>query len=354
MKTLLLLIGIGATTAFAQQLDPITDLSAEINKTSGLIQLQDRIITMNDAGGDSALFEFDLATGSVLRTVQIDKANNRDWESITSDQNFIYIGDFGNDLLQRNQFSVYQISLVEYLSSTIVEPQVIRFQYPNCTNNADAFVAIDDSLYIFAHSDFGAFTYVYSIPNTPGNYTAHLVDSLQIFGHITDAAMTSADALILTALTSNGDFVAVTMDYGVACGHTFHISSQQIVSVPSSYSGQIEAICMFASGQIYVTSEISTSGTSALFELEGFGTAALVENNALDFNVSPNPANDFVNIKLSEIAKVSISSISGGLVWESRNAITNYTVNTSEWESGVYIVSIRNKNGQKTAKLLLN
>jgi len=72
-------------------------LPSNIVESSGAIIFNNRLITHNDSGGENKLFEVDLTTQQVARTVTISNATNIDWEDITQDDTFIYIGDFGNN-----------------------------------------------------------------------------------------------------------------------------------------------------------------------------------------------------------------------------------------------------------------
>ncbi|MCD6544741.1 MAG: hypothetical protein J7K34_09555 [Flavobacteriaceae bacterium] len=76
-------------------------------KPSGIINFDGRIITHNDSGGEHALYEIDILNGSVKRTVIIKNAQNKDWEDICQDDNFIYICDIGNNSNNRNIQSNY-------------------------------------------------------------------------------------------------------------------------------------------------------------------------------------------------------------------------------------------------------
>ena len=58
------------------QFEFITGIDNQINESSGLVFLQGRIITHNDSGGEPALFEVDSTSGTVIRTVFIENAEN--------------------------------------------------------------------------------------------------------------------------------------------------------------------------------------------------------------------------------------------------------------------------------------
>ncbi|MDX2444801.1 MAG: hypothetical protein QNK30_13465 [Bacteroidales bacterium] len=78
-------------------IDTIANLPAVIHETSGLIFLNKKLITHNDSGNESALFEVDTVSGAVIRKIIVKNAANIDWEDICADDSSIYIGDFGNN-----------------------------------------------------------------------------------------------------------------------------------------------------------------------------------------------------------------------------------------------------------------
>ena len=71
-----------------QQIVLVTHLQDSIQESSGLIYLNQKLITHNDSGGESALYELDSISGNVTRRVIIKNATNTDWEDICYDSNY--------------------------------------------------------------------------------------------------------------------------------------------------------------------------------------------------------------------------------------------------------------------------
>ena len=143
----------------SQDLSKVTSLNDDIAETSGLIYFQNKLITHNDSGGMNALYEIDKADGNILRTVTINGATNVDWEDICQDDEYIYIGDFGNNSGNRTNLKIYKVLKSDYLNSESVNAQIIEFDYadqndftssPNNNNfDAEALISYDGSLYVF-------------------------------------------------------------------------------------------------------------------------------------------------------------------------------------------------------------
>ena len=57
----------------------------------------------------NALYELNVTNGNVSRTVTIQNAANVDWEDICTDDDYIYIGDFGNNSGNRTNLRIYKV-----------------------------------------------------------------------------------------------------------------------------------------------------------------------------------------------------------------------------------------------------
>ena len=73
----------------SQIISPVSELPDEINETSGLIFLENKIITHNDSGDEPMLYEIDSINAQITRKVVIKNAINTDWEDICYDDEYI-------------------------------------------------------------------------------------------------------------------------------------------------------------------------------------------------------------------------------------------------------------------------
>ncbi len=166
------------TTANAQY---ITDLPT-VSETSGLAWHQNQLWTHDDSGGPASIFLLDTATGKVLKTVVIDNYPNIDWEDITTDSNYLYLAETGNNNGTRTDLKILKIAFADIGNDSIVhvQAQAIHFNYadqtsftPNTSTNfdAEAITSIGDSLYLFSKNWGDHHTKLYLLPKVPGNYT---------------------------------------------------------------------------------------------------------------------------------------------------------------------------------------
>ncbi len=183
-------------------------LPSVLNESSGLETInRNNIWSHNDSGGEPKLYNFD-STGTLLRTLKILNVPNIDWEDLTRDSvgNF-YIGDFGNNLNDRQDLKIYKIPAPSNITGDSVIPQEINFTYSNQfafppanplkNFDMEAMIAFHDSLYLFSkdRSDpYSGYTKLYKLPKVPGTYVAELIDSFYTGpGPFISYSITSAD-----------------------------------------------------------------------------------------------------------------------------------------------------------------
>jgi hypothetical protein len=97
------------THAYSQNisLNNIGSLTNILNESSGITFIApNRLYTHDDSSGNNEIYEID-TLGNLIRTININNANNTDWEDITKDNlNNIYIGNFGNNDNDRTNLKI--------------------------------------------------------------------------------------------------------------------------------------------------------------------------------------------------------------------------------------------------------
>lgn len=84
-------------------------LPSQLTETSGLLCLDQDFISFNDSGGPSVLYRFD-SSGRIHQQLQL-SSENKDWEAITSDGQFLYLADSGNNSGARSDVIIYKVPL---------------------------------------------------------------------------------------------------------------------------------------------------------------------------------------------------------------------------------------------------
>jgi hypothetical protein len=183
------------------------NLPTAIDETSGLVFWNNRIWTHND-DTDIHLYELNLDNINTFQKFELVGTRNIDWEEIAQDEQYIYVGDFGNNA-RGNRTNLY-ILRIEKNSLLEGNPIIdsILFSYalqtnfspsePNKTDfDCEAFLVSKDSIYLFTKEWVSQKTSVYSLPKTPGNYVAKFKNTLNIEGMITGATYLEEKRLIV-------------------------------------------------------------------------------------------------------------------------------------------------------------
>tara|TARA_R110002153_G_scaffold55361_3_gene153641 strand:+ start:6515 stop:7741 length:1227 start_codon:yes stop_codon:yes gene_type:complete len=196
IATIILFIYSAYSTA-QENVQTVGNLPDEIFETSGLIYFNGNLITHNDSGNAAELYELDTLSLTIERRVTISNVSNIDWEAISQDENYIYIGDFGNNVGIRTDLAVHRVLKDDYLNSDIVTATTINFSYEdqqNFENNgnsdwdAEAFFVVDGSIIILTKQWKSLGSVAYEFPKLPGTYVASRVGAVENVGLITDAS----------------------------------------------------------------------------------------------------------------------------------------------------------------------
>lgn len=336
--------------------ETVTALNEDLSETSGLIWLEDRLISHNDSGDDHFLYEVDPLTGEISRQVVVVNAASSDWEDICADENYIYIGDFGNNAGTRTDLRIYRVSIDSYLSALndTVYCDTILFNYSDqlsfepatyTTNfDAEALIAYNDSLYIFTKNWGNYKTNIYSLPKSPGTYSISKIDSIDTEGLVTGAVYNpESEEIILTGYTIFDPFIYYISDFS---GNNFSDGSNLRVAPSFEGSIQIEGIAAFDAHQYYVSSEKMGADASILHRLKLTDFAEISANDVFEILVYPNPIGDLLTIKNTDVKEVNIFTTKGELVLTSNQS----SINTEHLKRGTYLVQVIS-NDNKTILL---
>lgn len=173
-------------------------ISDSISEASGLIAFENLLWVHND-DHDTTLYGLN-TKGGIKRKVNLQGVRNNDWEAISQDSLHLYIGDFGNNYKgNRKDLKILRIEKKSILMSNPVI-DTISFSYANQTDfeiqkantsdfDCEAFVVLQDSIYLFTKQWTAEKTSVYSLPKNPGAHIAQLKETLGVQGLITDATV---------------------------------------------------------------------------------------------------------------------------------------------------------------------
>lgn len=174
--------------------------------------------TMNDSGGEAALFLVDTA-GITLATYAVPNAVNTDWEALgrgpCGKRECIYIGDTGDNGRDRRSVTLYRTpepnpprAGEKGWSGTAAKPEALEVRYPDGSHDVEAmYVEPDESVALITKGRSGG-ALVFRVPGSAWGERRPVValrsDSLPIpIGFLTGRLVTDA------ALAPDGHRVAV-------------------------------------------------------------------------------------------------------------------------------------------------
>ncbi len=176
------------------------NLPQEVQETSGLIFYQGKLYTHNDSGNEAVLYEIDTLNLAITRTIAINNAGNVDWEDLSRDDTYLYIGDIGNNQGDRRDLVIYRIPLSDIEEGESANAELISFAYADQSDftagansdwDAEALISYGDELIIFTKQWQSLGTVAYSLPKIPGEYQAQRVGQNSVNGLVTGAVYNS-------------------------------------------------------------------------------------------------------------------------------------------------------------------
>ncbi|MGB0807065.1 MAG: hypothetical protein ACPGRC_10260, partial [Salibacteraceae bacterium] len=276
-KFVLILLVFLSIQGCSQKIEKLCLLDKEIEETSGLLKLGEKLITHNDSGGEPILYEFDSSTGKVTRKVVVTHAKNVDWEDITADDEFIYIADIGNNKGKRDNLKIYRIPISEYLTQDSVRAEKIKISYADQKNfnpgkfmtnyDAESLVSIGDSLYIFSKNWGNHQSRIYALPKKTGTYELLPKATFKAKCLVTGADYNAQNnEIVLVGYLYNKQFIMRLNEFGLN-----NISNGTFVSqefkVPENGSKQIEGIVHDTQFNYFISAEAYQGNTQVLYRM---------------------------------------------------------------------------------------
>lgn len=342
------------------------NLDAKVIETSGLIKWNNHIWTHND-NDDIKLYALDTIDGSITQSVTLTNTYNTDWEEISQDANYVYVGDFGNNATGvRQNLRIFRIDKNSLLNNTPLV-DTIKFSYSNQTNfnpnranktdfDCEAFVVSSDSIYLFTKQWLSNQTSLYVLPKTPGTYSARLKDSLNVQGLITGATYLESKRLIALCGYSSllQPFLYLLYDFK---GDDFFAANKRKIALSLPFH-QIEGIASSDGLKYFLSNEYFSKGSFVnvnqkmhTLDMSDFldhyinnkssGFAKIKKKDA--FIVYPNPSKDRICVD-SDIQRkyypfVIINSV-GEEVLKGKIKCANEEIDISSLSDGLYTLLI--------------
>ena len=245
----------------------VCTLPKEVDETSGLIFWRHSLWTHNDSGGKPVIYRLDPLTGKLLQRITLKNATNRDWEDISQDRKYIYVGDIGNNSGNRHDLCIYKVkkSDVPRQGDAKLAATKIAYAYPDYKgpvknrkhNNFDceALMASGDSLYLFSKDWQDQRSRLYALPKKPGKYTARKVSQYNVRGLVTGADKQPETGMVLLVGYTRGNWVPFVMVLSGYKGHDFFSGKKERVRLKKAKATQTEGVAFGGGNRVYLSSE---------------------------------------------------------------------------------------------------
>ena len=346
-------------------LNLVANLVDTLSENSGLVWADGKLYTFNDSGSGTKVYEV-MSNGTIIRTIHIANATNVDWEAMTSDSTYFYLGDFGNNNGNRTDLCIYRLLKSEVTNNALdtVAAEKMNFSWADQLDftsaynandfDCEAFYATEDSLFLFSKNWVDLKTKCYSLPNYwIDTLNATLNSQFDVDGLITDACKdTINDRIYLLGYKNNGSnfytsFIWCLWDHAsnfIFSGNKRRIEIGNVLTV-----SQTEGITLSDNGTAYVSAEkviniitipakLFNLNFSAYFE-ESTGIESML--NEAPFQLS----NILINEGIIELVinvpfrEVYIEDIQGKRIMEIENKLSKLPINDFH---GLYFLRIDN------------
>ena len=338
----------------------LCSLPNEVLETSGLENgPNDWFWTHNDSGNLPALFCVD-TTGTIQRTITVIGDANVDWEEITKDNlGNLYIGNFGNNSLNRTDLRIAIIPSIDTCTGTTYVTDTINFSYPDQSSfpptggygnfDMEAMFHYQNELHLFSKDRSNpatGYTKHYTLPEAGGTYVATLVDSVAA-GHTSyvfsiTAADISEDGSQVVLLTSDRIWL-----FSNFSGTNFF--GGDVSELALSVFSQKEGICC-RNGLLYVTDEQSFGLGGKMYRVNP-SLFVSVDNQFSEMDVKPiyDSSLNLVEFQLplNQQCEWQLLNTNGKLL-QSGSAINSLSATAFKKKSGMYVIRMSFEGSQKS------
>lgn len=196
-----------SSTSQETKIVDVFTLNKNHQEISGMIyhSSKQKLWMLEDKGNPAELYVY-APDGTLEQTIAINNQKNTDWEDLSQDvQGNIYIGDFGNNDNNRQDLKILKIKYNDLSNKSIDISQTTTFYYEdqqdfppkksNLIYDCEAFIATEDTFYLFTKNrskGFDGTFSVYKIPNQEGHFKAEKIATLNSCQQYKGCAITGA------------------------------------------------------------------------------------------------------------------------------------------------------------------
>jgi hypothetical protein len=265
-----------------QDLKLIAELNIKVKETSGLALVGDVLITHNDKGRSNDLMLINPENGNIVQTITASNFQNNDWEDLAKNDEFLFVGDMGNNEGERKNLAIHVIPFknINKQSPTVKSNGSINFYYPEQKEfdvskkhnfDCEAILYFNNQIYLFTKNRLDDKTDLYVLPSTPGDYAAKYIASFEVGGRITGADISpDGKKIALLGYNKKSDCFLWIFD-GFASNNFFTGSPKKYNLGQYAQIGQMEGLTFKDNASVFISSEeiANVHARLYLFKLQG-------------------------------------------------------------------------------------
>ena len=358
--------------SFSQGQDNLTatvvgDLPTRIEGTSSLFFFDGKLWSCNDHG-PLVLYALDTLNAEIIDSVVL-QGLVYDMEEVTQDDEYFYLGDFGDNNGVRSDLHVLRLSKENLVSGNVVF-DTIWFSYPDrSSDNArdfdcEAFVTTDTALLLFTKQWASLGSGCYTIPKEPGRWEARKLFDLDTRGLVTGACYTrDGGRLVLCGYDMLcSPFIFVVK--GFSCSDS--VPGQEVrVGLTNGMGCQTEGIASIDGLHYFLTCErLEAYGLTHPAQLLTLDLVELFNDNldiedardsVLDMPVSiyPNPTTGYLHIPAKGMRTVSVFDMQGRLLMRESVTTDSLALDIRALCSASYVLHIMYDDGRTDALFII-
>lgn len=216
-------------------------------------------------------------TGKVLQEVTVSGVQAIDVEAVTSDKDFIYIGDVGDNDGDRGDRQIIKFRKTDVTPGRDLEVkgEVITFRFSDeqmvdkkKKNNYDceSLMAFGDSLYLFTKRREDHQSELFSIPKTAGNFVARSIGLFDTKGLVTDAAVNPAgNEVALCGYNKGHKYPFILLFKNFKGDNFFTGQTERIELADKDWDWQIESITYTNNNEVLFACEQTQEVKATLY-----------------------------------------------------------------------------------------
>jgi len=349
-----------------------TILPESLAECSGIESFSSGLWIHNDAGNEDKIYLIDSTNGAILQSVIIATGDNIDWEEFAEDEEYLYLGDFGNNTGNRTDLRIYKINKSD-LSNNVVNAETIDFTYSDQVDfsanendndyDCEAFIFYNDKLHLFSKNWVNNQTKHYTLSTSPGTHIAELKETYNVAGLITGADISEDGTIALIGYTEIGvNFMWLLFDYQ---DDDFFSGNKRRVSLGTGLTNsQTEGITFTGNGYGYVCSERFKISDQVSFpqKLLSFSISQWIDQTTpvLELEdqhiiqIQPNPFQESILIQPAiPLDEWRIYNANGQLIRQQKldGQEVEIMIDTRTFIPGYYFLEVWKNNKPKTIKL---